>query len=94
MFVSVAIYYLLMKAVFFYSLVRAQVKYDLLKDGDVVAELAAQVKEVLAGRGTSARDLLSKGDADILAIAKEIQVVGTESQADLVNFMKLLLARL
>ncbi|HVN25690.1 MAG TPA: hypothetical protein VMT71_17115 [Syntrophorhabdales bacterium] len=73
---------------------RMEYNYDLAKDGDVVAELAAKVKEVLAGRRTSARDLLSKGDADILAIAKEIQVVGTESQADLVNFMKLLLARL
>jgi len=68
--------------------------YDLAKDGDIVAELAAKVKEVLAGRGISGRDLLTKGDADILAIAKEVQIVGSESQADLVNFMKLVLARL
>jgi len=73
---------------------RMEYNYDLAKDGDIVAELAAKAKEVLAGRGTSARDLLSKPDADILAIAKEIQIVGTQSQADLVNFMRLLLARL
>ena len=73
---------------------RMEYNYNLAKDGDIVAELAAKAKEVLAGRGMSGRDLLSKSDADILAVAKEIQIVGTESQADLINFMKVLLAKL
>ena len=73
---------------------RLEYNYNLAKDGDVMGELLTKLREVLAARKISARDLSSKSDEEIIAVAKEVHLVGTENQQDLVQFIKLLIGKL
>ncbi len=73
---------------------RTEYNYDLAKDGDVIGELADKARSVLAKNKLNAQELLSKGNDEIAAMAKELQIVGTQSPDDLVSFVKFLLARL
>ena len=73
---------------------RLEYNYNLAKEGDFMGELLANLRGVLAARAISAKDLLSKEDAQIIAVAKEAHIVGTESQQDLVQFMKILIGKL
>jgi hypothetical protein len=73
---------------------RLEYNYNLPEGGDLAGEIAAKLKEVLAAKGMSAKDLLLKGDADIIAVARAANIVGTKSQQDLVHFLKLLLRKI
>ena len=73
---------------------RLEYNYNLPEGGDLSGELTAKLKEVLAAKGMSAKDLLLKGDADIIAVAKAANIVGARSQQDLVHFIKLLLRKI
>lgn len=73
---------------------RLEYNYDLQNKGDFVTELTGKTKDALGKKGLSAKDMLLKGDPDIVALAKEINVVGGKSQQDLVQFMKILLRKI
>ncbi len=73
---------------------RLEYNYTLARDGDFVGELLTKLREALTARKISARDLSSKSDEEIIAVAKEAHIVGTESQQDLVQFIKLLIGKL
>jgi hypothetical protein len=73
---------------------RLEYNYNLPEGGDLAGELTATLKEVLAAKGINAKDLLLKGDADIIAVARAANIVGTRSQQDLVHFIKLLLRKI
>ena len=73
---------------------RLEYNYNLPGGGDLAGEITTTLKEVLAAKGINAKDLLLKGDADIIAVARAANIVGTRSQQDLVHFIKLLLRKI
>jgi len=79
---------------------RLEYNYELQKEKSpgLKEELTNHIKEVLAKRGTSAKDLLSKPEAErskeIEDVAKDAGIVGGRSQADLVGFIEALLEKM
>jgi len=78
---------------------RVEYNYELGEgDGSLVEDVNGKVKDALSSRGTSAKEVLSKPDAErfkeLEAIAKEARIVGGKSQEDVAGFIQMVLEKM
>ena len=78
---------------------RIEYNYELQKDeGSLIVEVSKKVKEVLAKRGISEKEVLSKCDSErfneLEAIAKDARINGSKKQDDVVGFTQMIIEKL
>ena len=78
---------------------RVEYNYELGQgDGSLVEDVNRKVKEALSSRGISAKEVVSKPEAERFkefeAIAKEARIVGGKSQEDVAGFIQMILEKI
>ncbi len=78
---------------------RVEYNYELqIRQGTYIDEVKKNIQEVVSKRGISAKEILSKPDAEkfreIESIAKDTHIVGAKKHEDVVGFIEFLLEKI